>query len=250
MGREVTPPTVRRLGEQLSYRSLISAHVIVNPAAGRGAGERALDPVARAFRQRGWAVEVTRPGGPGEGAALAAAAVRGGAQRVVAVGGDGTVHEVANGLLRSGGAVPLGVVPLGTGNDFAKLVGVHGCAPVTAVGRLVTADARVFDVGRVGDERFVNSLGLGFGPAVVRARNAMPGLRGFLSYFVPVLRAYGGVCPPLVEIRSAGVRGGGDVVMVGGCNGTPAGGGFRVAPRADPPGRRLRVRAVGRPGRA
>src|SRR2546426_1918155 len=139
MAREVNPPTVRRLGQHVSYRSLISAHVIVNPAAGRGAGERALDPVARAFRQQGWAVEVTRTGGPGEGAALAAAAVRSGAQRVVAVGGDGTGHEVANGLLRSGGAVPLGAAPLGTGNDFPKPVGVHGCAPVTPPGRPLTA---------------------------------------------------------------------------------------------------------------
>src|SRR2546426_148610 len=89
MAREVNPPTVRRLGEQVSYKSLISAHVIVNPAAGRGAGERALDLVARAFRQQGWAVEVTRTGGPGEGAALATAAVHSGAQRVVAVGGAG-----------------------------------------------------------------------------------------------------------------------------------------------------------------
>src|SRR2546429_8890156 len=111
MAREVTPPTVRRRGQHVSYRSLISAHVIVNPAAGRGAGERALDPVARAFRQQGWAVEVTRTGGPGDGAALATAAVRSGAQRVVAVGGDGTVHEVADGPLGSGGGGPLVVVP-------------------------------------------------------------------------------------------------------------------------------------------
>src|SRR3989442_10781633 len=153
MAREVNPPTVRRLGQHVSYRSLISAHVIVNPAAGRGAGERALDPVARAFRQQGWAVEVTRTGGPGEGAALATAAVRSGAQRVVAVGGDGTVHEVANGLLRSGGAVPLGVVPPGTGNDFAKLVGVHGCAPPTPRGRPVPAGAPGVRRGAAGDER-------------------------------------------------------------------------------------------------
>ena len=246
MAREVNPPTLHRIGEHVSYKSLISAHVIVNPAAGRGAGERALDPVARAFRQQGWAVEVARTEGPGEGAALATAAVRSGAQRVVAVGGDGTVHEVANGLLRSGGAVPLGVVPLGTGNDFAKLVGVHGCTPVTAVGRLVTADTRVFDVGRVGDERFVNSLGVGFGPAVVRARNAMPGLRGFLSYFVPVLRAYGGFRPPLVEIRSAEFRERGYVMMVEVCNGTTAGGDYRFAPDADPADGRLDVCLVRR----
>jgi len=202
--------------------------------------------VARAFRQQGWAVEVTRTGGPGEGAALAAAAVRSGAQRVVAVGGDGTVHEVANGLLGSGGGVPLGVVPLGTGNDFAKLVGVDGCSPLTAVGRLVTADARVFDVGRVGDERFVNSLGVGFGPAVVRARNAMPGLPGFLSYFVPVLRAYGGFRPPLVDIRSAEFRERGHVMMVEVCNGTTAGGDYRFAPDADPADGRLDVCLVRR----
>src|SRR3989442_1785796 len=104
MAREVNPPTVRRLGEQVSYRSLISAHVIVNPAAGRGAGERALDPVARAFRQQGWAVEVTRTGGPGDGAALATAAVRSGAQRVVAVGGGGPPHEGATGPPPPGGA--------------------------------------------------------------------------------------------------------------------------------------------------
>src|SRR2546430_12739895 len=107
MAREVNPPTVRRLGQHVSYRSLISAHVIVNPAAGRGAGERALDPVARAFRQQGWAVEVTRTGGPGDGAALATAAVRSGAQRVVAVGGDGPRHEGADGPPRSRAPLPL-----------------------------------------------------------------------------------------------------------------------------------------------
>src|SRR2546425_2415999 len=106
MAREVNPPTFHRIGEHVSYKSLISAHVIVNPAAGRGAGERALDPVARAFRQQGWAVEVARTEGPGEGAALATAAVRSGAQRVVAVGGAGARHEVAKGPLRAGGALP------------------------------------------------------------------------------------------------------------------------------------------------
>src|SRR3989442_2804777 len=113
MAREVNPPTVRRLGEQVSYRSLISAHVIVNPAAGRGAGERALDPVARAFRQQGWAVEVTRTGGPGEGAALAAAAVRSGAQRVVAAGADGTAPAVANRLPALAGTAPPTLGPPG-----------------------------------------------------------------------------------------------------------------------------------------
>jgi len=71
---------------------------------------------------------------PGHGAELAARAVQAGAQRIVAVGGDGTVHDVANGLLRHGrgGDVALGVVPIGSGNDFAKLV---ACIDTARCGR-------------------------------------------------------------------------------------------------------------------
>ncbi len=105
--------------------------MVLNPAAGRGAAARALDPIAREFQHQGWSVEVECTAGPGHGTELAARAVQAGAERVIAVGGDGTVHEVANGLLRSpGGAdVALGVVPIGSGNDFAKLVGVDQSLP-------------------------------------------------------------------------------------------------------------------------
>src|SRR6266581_3833130 len=127
-----------------------------------------------------WTVDVVRTEGPGHGTELAARAARDGVARVVAVGGDGTVHDVANGLLRHESDVTLGVVPIGTGNDFAKLAGVYRHNAVRAVQRLVTAEVRRFDVGQVLGEWFVNSMGLGFGPAVVRVRNGMPGLTGFL----------------------------------------------------------------------
>src|SRR5213592_4134631 len=80
----------------------------------------------REFHRQGWSVDVERTEGPGHGAELAGRAVQAGVQRIVAVGGDGTVHDVANGVLRhgSGEEVALGVVPIGTGNDFAKLAGV------------------------------------------------------------------------------------------------------------------------------
>src|SRR2546426_3754773 len=131
-------------------KPLIHAHVVLNPAAGRGAAARALDPIAREFHRQGWSVDVERTEGPGHGAELAARAVQAGAQRIVAVGGDGTVHDVANGVLRhgSGGEVALGVVPIGTGNDFAKLAGVYRHSPVRAVQRLVTARTARFDAGR------------------------------------------------------------------------------------------------------
>ena len=208
--------------------------MVLNPAAGRGAAARALDPIAREFRRQGWAVEVTRTDRPGHAVELARSAARTGAHCVVAVGGDGTVHEVANGLLAHGGAVSLGVVPIGTGNDFAKLTGVYRHSPVRAVQRLVTAQTRTFDAGRVCGEYFVNSVGFGFGPEVVRARNGMPGLSGFASYFVPVFRAYARFRPPRFEVRARGFSETGYMMMVEVCNGTTAGGSYRFAPQALP----------------
>jgi len=221
---------------------------VLNPAAGRGAAARALDPIAREFHHQGWSVEVERTEGPGHGAELAARAVQAGAQRVVAVGGDGTVHDVANGLLRCpGGAdVALGVVPIGSGNDFAKLVGVYRHSPVRVVRRLVTAQTARFDAGLVCEEYFVNSVGFGFGPEVVRVRNAMPGLSGFASYFVPVFRAVARFRPPRLEVRARGFAETGNMMMVEVCNGTTAGGSYRFAPDAQPGDGRLDVCLVRR----
>ena len=190
--------------------------------------------VARAFRAQGWAVDVVRTEGPGHGQELAAQAVRQGARHVIAVGGDGTVHEVANGLLRSDADAALGVVPVGSGNDFAKLVGVYGHDPVRAVARLVTAGSCRFDAGRVLGEWFVNSVGFGFGPAVVQRRNRMPHLRGFLSYLVPIVQTFFRFEPPVFDVAAPGFRERGYMMMIEVCNGTTAGGSYRFAPDADP----------------
>ena len=171
---------------------------------------------------------------PGHATELARAAATAGARHVIAVGGDGAVHEVANGLLQAGTDTLLGVVPIGSGNDFAKLLGVYRHSPERAVARVVTAQRRRFDVGKVGDEWFVNSMGFGFGPAVVRLRNGMSHLKGFLSYLVPILRAFGSFTPPQFDIRAAELREAQPMMMVEVCNGTTAGGSYRFAPEADP----------------
>ena len=213
---------------------VLHAHVIVNPAAGRGAARRADAVVARAFRAQGWAVDLVRTEGPGHGQELAEHAASQGARHVVAVGGDGTVHEVANGLLCSDTDAGLGVVPVGPGNDFAKIVGVYGHDPFRAVARLVTATTRRFDAGRVLGEWFVNSVGFGFGPAVVQTRNRMGHLRGFFSYLVPIVRTFFKFEPPVLDVAAPGFRERGYMMMVEVCNGTTAGGSYRFAPDADP----------------
>lgn len=214
--------------------ALAHAYVILNPAAGRGAAHRAGDAVARAFRHQGWTIELVETMRPGHGTTLATAAARAGARCVVAVGGDGAVHEVANGLLAVRSQAVLGVVPLGSGNDFAKLVGVYRHDVARAVARLTTATVRRFDAGRALDEYFVNTLGFGFGAAVVKTRNGMPGLKGFFSYLIPIFRTFAAFHPPLFEVRSTGFEERGRMMMVEVCNGTTAGGNYRFAPDADP----------------
>src|SRR5262249_51241564 len=77
-------------------------------------------------------------------------------------------------------------------------------------------------------------VGFGFGPEVVRIRDGMPGLKGFLSYLVPVLKAFAGFTPPSLKIQAGEWTEQGPVMMVEVCNGTTAGGSYRFAPDADP----------------
>jgi len=220
---------------------VLHAHVILNPTAGRGAARRADSIIARAFRAQGWAVDIVRTERPGHAQELAAQAVGQGARHIVAVGGDGTVHEVANGLLRTDTDAALGVVPVGSGNDFAKLTGVYRHDPVRAVARLVTARSRRFDAGRVAGEWFVNSVGFGFGPAVVKTRNQSRHLRGFLSYLVPIVRTFFRFDPIVFDVAAPGFRERGYMMMIEVCNGTTAGGSYRFAPDADPTDGKLDV---------
>jgi YegS/Rv2252/BmrU family lipid kinase len=224
------------------------AHLILNPAAGRGAARRIKDRVVRAFQQHGWTVEVHETERPGHGVDLAGIAAHAGATHVVAIGGDGTAHEAANGLIAAGSAAAFGIVPAGSGNDFAKLAGVYRHDPERAVARLVTAQVRRFDAGRVLGEYFINSLGFGFGPAVVHLRESMRGLRGFLSYLVPILRAFGTFTPPRFDVRAAEWSEQGNLMMLEVCNGTTAGGSYRFAPDADPADGRLDVCVIRRIG--
>jgi diacylglycerol kinase (ATP) len=84
-------------------------------------------------------------------------------------------------------------------------------------------------------------MGFGFGPAVVRLRNRMDYLRGFLSYLVPVIRAFGSFRPPRFALQAAEHHEDGYMMMVEVCNGTTAGGDYRFAPNADPADGKLDV---------
>ncbi|MDD2422550.1 MAG: YegS/Rv2252/BmrU family lipid kinase [Heliobacteriaceae bacterium] len=134
--------------------------LIYNPAAGRGKVQKNLDQVINVLQTGGWQVVVYRTGGsPEETAGEAERACTEGCTAVVAAGGDGTFHQVVNGLMRvvANGQVPpaLGLIPAGTANDFANNVRIPG-----DIGEscrvIVRGKTRSVDVGRLDRHCFFN----------------------------------------------------------------------------------------------
>jgi diacylglycerol kinase (ATP) len=169
--------------------------VIFNPHSGRGRAGRRMEQLRQEWNGRGtfWPTEHA-----GHGEDLARKAVDLGFGTIVAAGGDGTVHEVANGLLATGSAeVGFAVVPIGSANDYAhSLTFNHGTAR-PAVDWLV-------DVASISDAAgrrrfFVNCLGLGFNGKVTLEARKIKRLQGLALYGLATLRAlwYHYECPPL-----------------------------------------------------
>jgi len=174
--------------------------VIVNPAAGRGRAQRLWPAAAQALHAAGVDFDVATTRAAHEAIALAE---RGACEyaAVIAAGGDGTVHEVANGLLRAAedGAAALGVLPLGSGDDFAKLIppqaAVGGRAQdwTAAVAKIARGEVQRFDAGQIEAEGadgatqrcyFANGMDVGFGAQGAANAAAMPAwLKGRAAYF-------------------------------------------------------------------
>ena len=219
--------------------------LIVNPVAGGGRGGALRPKLQDELRRQGADFDTVVTEGPNHAVELARQAVTDGCRLLVAVGGDGTIHEVVNGLV-TGGEVPegvtLGVVPCGTGSDFARTVGLEQ-EPMAAVQRLIHGDDRRIDLGvihcwRDGQEiveYFPNSAGLGFDGEVAVRSHRMPKLLGatvhYLLSLVITLVAYRNkqivvtLDDRTVELRSN---------FLVAANGRYFGGGMHIAPDATP----------------
>jgi diacylglycerol kinase family enzyme len=165
----------------------LSTCVIYNPTAGRGKANERLDVARRRF---GPDVVYRPTDGPWHAAELACKAAAEGFTRVVAAGGDGTVHEVANGLLTAGRHdVVLSIWPLGSMNDLAYSLGLSRWW-VEGGGRpLETLTADVGVVRAAGRERFfVNGCGVGFNGLVARESRSIRSLRGRPLYVLAFLK--------------------------------------------------------------
>lgn len=171
--------------------------VVLNPTSGRGRGTRRWNRVAALLDAAAkssdgslaWTLHKTC--GHGDAERLAMLAASDGADVVAAAGGDGTIVEVVSGI--AGTTSALGVLPLGTGNDFARALGV-GTNVELAVSRLVSASAVPTDVGRMNGKPFINSVACGFDAEVGRRMNAGYGRRlgslAFIAAALDTMRSY------------------------------------------------------------
>ena len=230
--------------------------VIVNPAAAGGRGRKAARELFGALDGRSVEYDARHTEAPGHASHLAAEAVSDSVERIVVVGGDGTVHEVADGLIGCGVAhpPPVAVFPVGTGNDFYRMVGSdRSVAAVVAL--LEGGTVQRFDVGRVewdgGRRTFVNLMGVGIDVEVLRCRGRFSRLPGLLQYLASFLNA-------LVTFRAPDVHidtGPGDGQRITGATtltvitvGPSIGGGFMINPEAEALDGRLDMFHVGAPG--
>ena len=223
---------------------------ILNPAAQGGRARRVWPRLDAAAERMGLDCTVSQTLGPGDGHRLALA-LRDRADLVVAVGGDGTVQEVAGGLAH--GPTPLGVLPVGTGNDFAGALGMP--RPLDAALRaLVDTPPRLCDLGEVswidasggrGRRLFTNCLGAGIDAQASLEAARFKLVQGRSAYGAGILRSLWMWREPTAEIAVAvGERwaedGGassaplfrGAVILCEVGNGSTVGGGFRITPDA------------------
>jgi len=212
--------------------------LILNPMADLGRAWKTandLRPIAQEFKgELTWSGTVY----PTHAIELAKQAAEDGYDLVVAMGGDGTIHEVMNGLMQ----VPenkrpiMGIVPIGSGNDFAYSINITQ-KPEHALAHALKAEKiQAIDIGLMIDEHgrkeyFDNSLGIGFDAIVTIRSHTLPIVKGFVMYLAAVIQTiFLNHHPSKMQLATESEKWEEDVIMLTLCNGPREGGGFMLSP--------------------
>ena len=208
------------------------ARLILNPQAGRGAGRRLGAHIERYLAELGLTADSSYSQRVGDLAAQTESACRDGYDTVIVAGGDGTVFEAVNGVMRAGRRTRLGIIPVGTGNDLIKAAGLPRDWQA-ACRKVVAGATREIDVGRCNGHYFANGIGAGFDAEVARDARSIRRLHGNVVYGIALLRALvRGVQPRRVSIEDEHGRIEDDITLVAVANGPWYGGAFHIAPGA------------------
>jgi len=207
--------------------------LIVNLIAGGGRCKQEFPRIKAELDRRGLDYDLHFTNEPLEAVDVAQMVTEAGFTHVVAMGGDGTVNEVANGLVKVGSTLPLAVIPAGTGNDFVRMMGIP-TDPIRSIDLLESGTPRPVDLGYVvGDRYFVNGLGIGIDAQVARDVLRMnPRFRGTATYLYAALKEVLHFKAFPVTLSGDGFEETHTLISLGITNGKFAGGGFKLAPRA------------------
>ena len=198
---------------------------------GKQAQNEEVRAAVLALRERGWQLAVRLTWEGGDGARLVQEALAAGYPTLIAGGGDGTLREVAEALALAGGQASLGLLPLGTANDFCRAAGIP-LLPAEALA-LLECEPRPIDLGEVDGQLFLNMATGGFGSRVTaNTSEELKKLLGGAAYFLTGLSRFAEVHSAFGRFGGPGFAWEGDFLALGIGNGRQAGGGHVLCPQA------------------
>lgn len=205
-------------------------HIVSNPVAGKKKSGKNLELVQNAFGEAGADFQTHFTYRAGEATEIVRELTQNGATEIVAVGGDGTLHEVLNGVADPT-TCKLGLIPSGTGNDFAEHIGLPLDARAAA-DVILKGETKQTDYLEVGGVRCMNVAGLGMDVDVLeRCRRGK--LRGKIKYLTSLVHSLFSFKGVQVEVEREGEKEERNVLLAAVCNGSQFGGGIRICPTAD-----------------
>lgn len=215
----------------------MTAKVILNPYSNRWNSQKRWPDAERALREAGVDFEVGLSEGPGHIAELTRQAIRAGFSPIIAAGGDGTIGEIVNAMAHeledSDRLVPLGILPMGTGNDLAYALKIPfdlaGAAKVIAAGKI-----HPMDMGKVNDRYFANNCALGLEPYVTTIQAKITSIKGVARYLLATVMAIMDRPSWKISMEWDGGAFEGPISLVYVGNGPRTGGMFFMGPDADP----------------
>ncbi len=211
--------------------------VFVNPVAGRGRAAKYFSSIREILRNRCFVFDLIESKAPGDIEQRIFMAARSGVKKIIVAGGDGSIHEAVNGILRAESDAALGVIPVGTGNDFAKASSVplrwRDAATGLADRIEDRAPIRQVDAGRMNDRFFANGAGIGFDAKINRIARDIRWPIGDMVYLIAVFQGIrDGLLTPNVKMHYSDKTRNGAITLANISNGPWVGGMFHIAPMA------------------
>ncbi len=213
------------------------AHLFINGFAARGRAARLAEKISHRLWQDGLRLTTAETKSPGSLINQLAVACDRGAKNILIAGGDGSVNEAINGIMEADADPRLGVIPIGTGNDFAKALRIpldwrHACIRIIHGIKRPETDARI-DVGRCNERFFLNGVGIGFDAKVAIMANRMKWPTGKSRYPLALAKTLmSGIEIPQVKIATDESVLEMPITLISVMNGRIAGGIFPLAPDA------------------